>query len=337
MSVRRSFYVHFRLLCTVMSCWASGRSEVHGPAPLSLVLYPHAMPTSPSFFCLHLQGRGPLTGVVTAGQGSLASKAARKTGFPGGSLFAAAARKSGNPGGGYLARKSGWPGGGAFPVPDSEGEEEDEEEEDSQEDSQEEGGDSGEEEEQEEEGQEGGGRQHEGAGAQVADDRPAADALMDALEAAEAPGDFATGGKMRLVLPGLELLSSSRSDGGSSSGDGDNGGDGSGGGAGISRGGGGGGGGGGKAEVIGLPLSEAAAAALKAACELAPFGRRDKTLRDTKVGAASLLPVLGIGRRQRALPVVGTAGEQMLAVAAQQVRFGCGCDQACWPAHGCTC
>lgn len=128
------------------------------------------------------------------------------------------ALKSGHPGGGFYARKSGWSGVGDFPATLSEEEEEEQEEEE--------------------------------IGGEEGEPATVAEALLDALEVAEAPGDFAAGGKLPLVLPGLELLDSSGS---------------------------------GAAEVIGLPLSAAAAAALKAACELAPFGRRDQTMRDSKV------------------------------------------------------
>lgn len=65
------------------------------------------------------QGRAPLQGVVTLGQGHLATMAARKSGYPGG---------------GYV-RKSGWTGSCAFPAGD-------EEEEEAQSSSQEEGGSS---------------------------------------------------------------------------------------------------------------------------------------------------------------------------------------------------
>ena len=175
--------------------------------------------------------------MVTLGHGHLATMAARKSGYPGG---------------GYV-RKSGWTGSCAFPAGDEE--EEEEEEMDSGEDGSDE---------------EGSGSEEDGEQA----DEPAslAAALLDALEAAEAPGDFAAGGKLHLVLPGLELLSSTERSGGSGDSN-----------VGSSKAGSSKASGGSKAEIIGLPLSEAAAATLKAACELAPFGRRDKTLRDTKV------------------------------------------------------
>lgn len=186
----------------------------------------------------HTQGRAPLQGVVTLGQGQLATMAARKSGYPGGGFV----------------RKSGWTGSCAFPAGD---EEEDEDEE----------LDSG------KYGSDEAGSEGEESGEQADEPASLAAALLDALEAAEAPGDFAAGGKLRLVLPGLKLLSSTERSGGggdSKSGSGK---------AGSSK-----AGGGSKAEIIGLPLSEAAAETLKAACQLAPFGRRDKTLRDTKVG-----------------------------------------------------
>lgn len=82
----------------------------------------------------------------------------------------------------------------------------------------------------------------------------AAAAMMAALKRVEAPGDFATGGSLPLVLPSLELALP-------------------GGGVGES----------GCGGVVGLPLSAPAAEALRTACELAPFGRREETLRDPAV------------------------------------------------------
>lgn len=80
-----------------------------------------------------------------------------------------------------------------------------------------------------------------------------AEALLQALRVAPPPGDFATGGQLDFVLPGLEVLDSSS----------------------------------GSFEPVGLPLSAAAAAALASKLELVPVGGSNAAASDAEVGASS--------------------------------------------------